>query len=86
LSSFALAAVACGALVAIGALAASRLLASLFSVLALTAPRLWIGLNASHYHAVDLLYSDLRIGAWLVIGGGLIGLVASFALRRSRPS
>lgn len=86
LRSFALAVVVCGALVAIGALAASRFLAGLFSVLALAAAGLWIGLNASHYHAVDLHYSDLRIGAWLVIGGGLIGLIASFGLRRSRPT
>ena len=80
--SFALAVVVCGALVAIGALAASRLLSGLFSVLALAGAGLWIGLNASHYHAVDLSYSDLRTGAWLVIGGGVIGLIASFALRR----
>lgn len=83
LRSFALAVVVCGALVAVGALAASRLLAILFSVLALTAAGLWIGLNASRYHQVDLLYSDLRIGAWLVIGGGLIGLAAAFGLRRA---
>jgi len=86
LRSFALAVVVCGVLAAVGALAASRLLASLFLVLGLTAAGLWIGLNASHYHAVDLPYSDLRIGAWLVISGGLIGLVASFGLRRSRPT
>lgn len=84
LRSFAIAVVVCGALVAVGGLAASRLLAGLFSVIALAAAGLWIGLNASHYHAANLLYSDLRIGAWLVIGGGLIGLVASFGLRRSR--
>jgi len=29
----------------------------------------------------DLSYSDLRTGAWLVIGGGVIGLIASFFLR-----
>ena len=84
LHSFALAAVVCGALVAIGALVASRLLAGLFSVLALAGAGLWIGLNASHYHAVELPLSDLRIGAWLVVGGGLIGFIASFAMRRSR--
>jgi hypothetical protein len=86
LRSFALVIIVCGALVAIGGLAASRLLASLFAVLTLTGAGLWIGLNASHYHAVDLPYSDLRTGAWLVIGGGLVGLIASFAMRRSRPA
>ncbi len=86
LRSFALVIIGCGVLVAIGGLAASRLLAVLFSILALAGAGLWIGLNASHYHAVDLTYSDLRTGAWLVIGGGLVGLVASFAMRRSRPA
>lgn len=80
--SFALAVAVCAVVVAIGALAASRALAGVFSVLALAAAGLWIGLNASHYHAADLPYSDLRAGAWLVIGGGLIGVISSFLLRR----
>ena len=83
-SSFALAVVVAGALVAIGGFVASRLLASLFSVLALAAAGLWIGLNASHYRTIEFPYSDLRAGAWLVVGGGLIGLLTSFALRRTR--
>ena len=84
LHSFALAVVVCGALVVIGALVASRLVAGLFSLLALAAAGLWIALNAKHYQATNLPFSNLRIGAWLVIGGGLIGFIASFAMRRSR--
>ena len=87
LRSFALVVVIFGALVAVGGIAASRLLAIVFSVLALAAAGLWIGLNASHYKSVNLPYSDLRTGAWLVIAGGVIGLIASFFLRhRSRFS
>jgi hypothetical protein len=86
LSSFAMVVVVCGALVAIGGLVASRLLAGLFSVIALAAAGLWIALNAHHYqHSYSLPYGDLRVGAWLVVAGGLIGLIGSFALRRSVP-
>lgn len=83
LTSFAMVVVVAGALVFIGGLAASRLLAVLFSFIALAAAGVWIGLDASHYSSADMPYSDLRIGAWLTIGGGLIGLIGGFFLRRS---
>jgi hypothetical protein len=43
-----------GILVLIGGLIASRLLAGLFSLVALAAPGLWIGLNATHYNPADI--------------------------------
>ena len=83
LHSFAVVVVGAGALVFIGGLVANRFMGVLFSLVTLAAAGLWIGLNASHYHTTDLPYSDLRYGAWLVIGGGLIGLIFSFLLRRA---
>jgi len=80
--SFALIVVACGALVFVGGVFASRLVASLFSLIALAAAGVWIGLNATHYSPTSMPYSDLRLGAWLVLGGGLVGLVSSLFMRR----
>jgi hypothetical protein len=80
--SFALIVVVSGALVFVGGVFASGLVAGLFALIALAAAGVWIGLNASHYSPTNLLYSDLRIGAWLVIGGGLIGFISSFFMRR----
>lgn len=80
--SFALIILACGALVFVGGVFASRVVAGLFSLIALAAAGAWIGLNATHYNHTSLLYSDLRLGAWLAIGGGLVGLVGSFYMRR----
>jgi hypothetical protein len=80
--SVALIVVACGALVFVGGVFASRLVAGLFSLIALAAAGLWIGLNATHYSPTNLPYSDLRLGAWLVIGGGVVGLISSFFMRR----
>jgi hypothetical protein len=85
LSSFAMVVVVTGALVIIGGVTASRFVTALFSLVALAAGGLWIGLNASHYSATNLPYTDLRIGAWLVVGGALIALISGFLLRRSRP-
>jgi len=84
LLSFAVVVAAIGVLVFLGGLVASRVLAGLFAFAALAAAGLWIGLDANHYHSSDLPYSDLRLGAWLVIGGGLIGLIGSFFLRHRR--
>ncbi|HEY3008744.1 MAG TPA: hypothetical protein VGJ63_11875 [Micromonosporaceae bacterium] len=80
--SFGAVMVLCGVLVLIGGLVASRVLAVLFSLVALATAGLWIGLNASHFNPTDMPYSDLRIGAWLSIGGGIVGLVSAFFLRR----
>jgi len=80
--SFALIVVVVGALVFVGGIFASRLLAGLFSLVALAAAGVWIALNAARYNPTSLLYTDLRLGAWLVIGGGLVGLLGSFFVRR----
>jgi hypothetical protein len=72
-----------GALVFVGGVFASRIVAGLFSLVALAASGAWIGLNATHYNPVNLPYSDLRLGAWLAVGGGLIGLLSSFFMRHS---
>jgi len=82
--SFALIVIACGALVLVGGAFASRLVAGLFSLIALAAAGVWIALNASRYSPASLPYSDLRLGAWLVIGGGLVGLIGSFFMRQSQ--
>src|SRR5215471_5974392 len=77
LSSFGMVLAVAGALVLIGGLVASRFLAAL---VALVGAGLWIGLDASHFHSTDMPYSDLRLGAWLAIGGGLIALISAFFL------
>jgi hypothetical protein len=83
-SSFGFAVIVAGTGVFLGGLLASRLVASLFSFLALAAAGLWIGLNVTHYSPVDLPASDLRAGAWLAVGGGVVGLLSSPFLRRRR--
>lgn len=85
-TSFAIAVAACGLLVLLGAMAGSRVITAFFSLIALAAAGLWIGLDASHYHSATLPYSDLRLGAWLTLGGGLIGLIAGIVLRKSADS
>ena len=82
--SFSFAVIVAGVLVFLGGLLASRFIAGLFSFLALAAAGLWIGLNATHYSHVDLRAADLQVGAWLVIGGSIIALIASSFLRRRR--
>lgn len=81
-NSFALVVLVAGALVFVGGVFASPLVASLFSFVALAATGVWIGLNATYFSPSELRYSDLRLGAWLAIGGGLLGLMSSFFLRR----
>lgn len=83
LRSFGMAVAVAGILVIISALIGSRILTALFSLAALAAAGLWIGLNATHYSPVDLPYSDLRVGAWLTVAGGLAGLISAFFLRRN---
>jgi len=81
-TSFAMVVIVAGALVFVAGVFASRLLAGLFSLIALAAAGAWIGLNATHYSPMSLTYTDLRLGAWLAIGGSLIGLLSSFFVRR----
>ena len=81
-SSFAMVVIVAGALVFIGGVLASQQFASLFSFIALAASGVWIGLNAARYSPVALPYTDLRLGAWLAVGGSLIGLMCSFFVRR----
>ena len=82
--SFSFAVIVAGVLVFVGGLLASRLIAGLFSFLALAAAGLWIGLNASHYSQASLTASDLREGAWLTIAGSIVALIASSFLRGRR--
>jgi len=84
-SSFGMVVIVAGALVFLGGLLASQEFASLFSFIALAAAGLWIGLDATRYSATDLRYTDLRLGAWLVVAGSLVGLMSSFFVRR-RPA
>ena len=79
--SFAVVIVVAGGLVFVGGLVASELVASLFSFIALAVSGAWIGLNATHYSPISLPYNDLRTGAWLAIGGSLLGLLCSFLIR-----
>lgn len=83
LRSFGMVLAVVGVLVLIGGLIASRFMAALFAVIALAVAVLWIGLDASRYHTTDLPYSDLRVGAWLAIGGSLLALISAGRLRRS---
>jgi len=83
-NSFGFVVIVCGALVFIGGVAASRGLAGLFSFITLVAAGLWIGLYASHYSSVNLSYSDFRLGALLVVAGGVVGLISSMFLRGRR--
>jgi hypothetical protein len=84
LRSFSAVVVLAGILVVIAGLLGWRLLTGLLSLVALAAAGLWLGLNTSHYHVASLQYSDLRIGAWLTVAGGLLGLITAFFLRTAR--
>jgi len=83
-NSFAMVILVAGALVFVGGVFASRSLTGAASLIALAASGVWIGLNGSHYNPTSLPYSDLRLGAWLAVGGGLIGLISSFFVRSRR--
>jgi hypothetical protein len=83
-NSFSFVVLVCGVLVILGGLFASRLLAGVFALIALIAAGLWLGLNASHYSSVNLIYQDLRIGAWLTVGGAIVAIIfAGFVRRRA---
>jgi hypothetical protein len=81
-SSFGMVVIIAGALVFIGGLLASQEFATLFSSIALLAAGLWIGLNATQYGLADLRYTDLQVGAWLVVAGSVVSLMSSFFVRR----
>ena len=82
LHSFAFAVVVAGALVFLGGLTGSRLVAGLFALIALAAGGLWLGLYATKYSITSLPYTDLRIGAELTIGGAVLALLATSVLHR----
>ncbi len=82
LRSFAFAVVIAGALVFLGGLVGSRLLAGVFALVALAAAGLWFGLYASKFHSTSVSYTDLRTGALLTAGGAVLALLATSVLRR----
>ena len=82
LKSFGFAVLVAGILVFIGGIFGSRLVAGLFSLLALVASGIWFGLYVNKYSSVNLPYTDLRIGAILVAAGGVLALISTSFLRR----
>jgi hypothetical protein len=83
-NSFGFVIIVCGALVFIGGVVASRGLAGLFSFITLVAAGLWIAVYANHYSKASLSYSDFRLGAVLVVAGGVVALISHRFLRRRR--
>jgi hypothetical protein len=81
--SFGMVVLIAGIGVLVGGLVGSRFLSGLFGLIALAAAGLWIALNATHYSPTALTYRDLQIGAWLTIGGAVIGQIGATLLRRS---
>lgn len=75
----------CGVLVILGALVASRFAIVLFSLLALGLAGTWFGLLGSHYSGVDLSSGDVLPGGWLLVAGGVAGVVCGLTVRESRP-
>jgi hypothetical protein len=86
-----------GLLIVIGGLSGRRILTVLGAVLALAVAGMWIGLTAHHYNTphgpnsyylnpAHLPWSDLRLGAWITIGGALFGLLSAFVLRGWTPA
>ncbi len=82
LRTFGFAVVIIGAIVFLGGLAGSRLVAGSFALLALVAGGLWLGLYVSRFNTTNLPVSDLRPGAWLTLGGGVLALIAVEFLHR----
>ena len=81
-----------GALIVVGAVTGLRILVGVAAVLALASGGIWIGLVVQHYNTptlskahylnpANLPWADLRIGAWLTIGGGVLALLSAFALK-----
>jgi hypothetical protein len=81
-----------GAVMVIGALSGLRVLTVLGAVLSLALAGMWIGLTVHDYNTphlansyylnpVHLPWSSLREGAWLTIGGALVGILSSLVLR-----
>src|SRR5215469_219855 len=82
LRSFGLVVVIAGVLVFVGGVFGSRVATGLFSLVALAVAVLWIVLESIKYSAVDLPFSDLRIGALLTLGASLLALIGTAFLRR----
>jgi small-conductance mechanosensitive channel len=82
--SFAIVIVVAGVLIVIGGLFGWAVPAALFSAIAFIAGGLWLGLYASDHSSAKLQFSSLGTGAFLTIGGSLIALICTSALRRRR--
>ena len=82
--SFAIVLVVAGVLVVIGGLFGWRVPAGLFSLIALVAAGLWLGLYSSHYSSSDVTFSNLRLGAELTIAGSVLALISTSFLRGRR--
>ena len=72
----------------VGALSGLRILTALSAVVALAVGGMWIGLVVHHFNAPDLPnsyflnpahlpWAALRAGAWLTIGGAVLGLLST---------
>lgn len=85
-SSAAMVVLVAGLLTAVVAMMRSWLLTVVTSVVALAVAGLWLGLAAAAHDGVDLPWSDLRLGAFLGIGGAILALVMGLSLRpRGEP-
>jgi hypothetical protein len=82
-----------GALIVVGAVTGVRTLVGIAAVLAIAAGGMWIGLVVHHYNTptlsnshylnpANLPWSDLRVGAWLTLGGAVLAFVSAFLLRQ----
>lgn len=83
-SSAALVLVGCGAVMLLGALVASRSLVILGVLVGAALTVSWIVLEAVHRAPADFGAGALRVGAWVVLGGLLLGLIGTIRLRRAR--
>lgn len=70
-----------GLVVALGAMFGSWLVTVAGAVVGMAVGGLWLGLISSAYDAVSLPWSDLRLGAFLGLGGVILALVLGLTMR-----
>ncbi|HUC56143.1 MAG TPA: hypothetical protein VMA95_01990 [Streptosporangiaceae bacterium] len=80
--SFAIVIVIAGVLVVVGGLFGWVVPAALFAAIAFVAGGLWLGLYASSHSTSSIQFSNLGLGALVTIGGSLLALIFTSALRR----